>query len=79
MAKGTKAFRIDGEDFAEVCHMGSAKGTLIVDISMTTFELRDAKRFRRWLDRAIAEVEADRKRRRPGAPGRDEGKERGDE
>jgi hypothetical protein len=77
VAKGTKAFRIDGEDFAEVCHMGSATGPLIVDIGMTTFDLGDAKRFRRWLDRAIAEVEQDRKHRRPAAPGRDEGKERG--
>jgi hypothetical protein len=34
VAKGTKAFRIDGEDFAEVCHMGSATGPLIVDIGM---------------------------------------------
>lgn len=58
---------IDGEEFASVCHSGSAQGPLIIDVNMVTFSVEDARRFIRWLERAIDEVQADRQKRlRPG-------------
>ena len=54
-----KSFELDGEEFANVVYLGSIGGPKIIDIGMNTLSVATAKRFRKWLDAAIKEVEAD--------------------
>lgn len=60
--KATKPFKLDGEEFASVCHFGSATGPLIIDVDMNTLTLKQAKRLSDWLLDAIEEVKASRKK-----------------
>ena len=64
MSKGTKEFVIDGNEFASVCHFQTPRGPLIIDIHMQTFTVKDAKRFVKWLQAAIVEVETDEKEKK---------------
>jgi hypothetical protein len=71
----SKPFKLDGDEVGCVCHYNSVKGPLIIDICMTSFTLEDAKRFRKWLDGAIDEVEKDQKDRKLKLKNKGRGKE----
>jgi hypothetical protein len=62
---GLKPFRHDGEEFAEIVHMGHAKGPQAVDIKMDNFTPDEARKFALWLFRAADEVEKFNKKRKP--------------
>lgn len=58
MDKGVKPFRLDDEDYAEICHQGATDGPQIIVVNMDDFNPSDARRFARWLIKAADEVDA---------------------
>jgi len=63
MSKGTKEFKIDGDEFASVCHWQVSNGPLIIEVGGTILSISQAKKLKVWLDNAIKEVENDQKSR----------------
>lgn len=47
-----RPIKIDGEEFASVCHQGSATGPYIIDVMMNTLTPEEARRLGRWLLKA---------------------------
>ena len=66
MPTDVKPFKVDGEEFAELCHQQTATGPLIVDVNMTSFTPGNARRFAAWLLRAADYAAKHNKARRRG-------------
>lgn len=47
-----KPIKISGEEFASICHIGTPKGPLVIDVMMNTLTPAEARRLAAWLLKA---------------------------
>lgn len=64
--RNVKPFVLEGDEFAEIVHQGSAEGPQAIDIRMDAFTPGQARKFAAWLIKAAdAVTEHNRRRKRP--------------
>lgn len=61
--KELKPFKLDGEEYATICHQGYVGGPLVIDINMDSLTPPEARKLAKWLNSAADEVEESRKRK----------------
>lgn len=64
-----KPFKLEGEEYAEIVHMGSAQGPQAIDINLDSMDSKTARKFSAWLLKAADEVDAYNRARKEAQKG----------